>query len=198
MPTLRNGDRGSLVRQLQKKLTESGHDTYGIDGDFGGNTEKALRDYQAAKGLLVTGVADDAVLSQLAIEVHSPGRRHPPPRQRYRRCGENVPTNPQGQYFQVPAGCYRSLAEQNMLNREMLLMALATIRAETESFRPISEGISKYNTSPGGEPFDLYDNRDNLGNTGYPDGSHSKAGFYSAHRPGNTLSTVKCWAWVTK
>ena len=36
----------------------------------------------------------------------------------------------------------------------MVLMALATIRAETESFEPISEGKSKFNTSPGGRPFD--------------------------------------------
>jgi len=42
-------------------------------------------------------------------------------------------------------------------DRSMLLMALGTIRAETASFRAISEGVSQYNTSPGGEPFDLYD-----------------------------------------
>jgi hypothetical protein len=42
-------------------------------------------------------------------------------------------------------------------DRPMLLMALGTIRAETASFKPISEGVSQYNTSPGGQPFDLYD-----------------------------------------
>jgi hypothetical protein len=42
-------------------------------------------------------------------------------------------------------------------DRPMLLMALGTIRAETASFRAISEGVSQYNTSPGGQPFDLYD-----------------------------------------
>src|ERR1700761_2437799 len=35
-------------------------------------------------------------------------------------------------------------------DRQMLLMGLGTIRAETASFRPISEGVSQYNTSPGG------------------------------------------------
>lgn len=45
----------------------------------------------------------------------------------------------------------------NLDDRPMLLMALGTIRAETAGFQPISEGVSKYNTSPGGRPFDLYD-----------------------------------------
>ncbi|MCC3606279.1 MAG: S8 family serine peptidase [Microcoleus sp. PH2017_29_MFU_D_A] len=42
-------------------------------------------------------------------------------------------------------------------DRDMVLMALATIRAETESFKPIGEEKSSLNTSPGGAPFDLYD-----------------------------------------
>lgn len=53
----------------------------------------------------------------------------------------------------------------------MLLMALATIRAETESFLPIAEAVSAFNTSPGGHPFDLYDHRAALGNQGPPDGA---------------------------
>jgi RNA polymerase sigma factor (sigma-70 family) len=49
--------------------------------------------------------------------------------------------------------------------------ALGTVRAETESFLPISEGQSRFNTSPSGHPFDLYDNRKDLGNNGAPDGA---------------------------
>jgi len=55
-----------------------------------------------------------------------------------------------------------------------VLMALASIRAETESFEPISEGKSRFNTSPDGHPFDLYDNRRDLGNQGQPDGERYK------------------------
>jgi len=53
----------------------------------------------------------------------------------------------------------------------MLLVALGTIRAETECFLPLAEGESIYNTSPGGQPFDLYDHRRDLGNQGPPDGA---------------------------
>ena len=62
------------------------------------------------------------------------------------------------------------MREAKLHDRLMILMALATIRAETESFEPVAEGISRYNTSPAGHPFDLYDNRKDLGNQGRPDG----------------------------
>ena len=52
----------------------------------------------------------------------------------------------------------------------MLLMALATIRAESEGFAPVEEAPSRFNTSPDGEAFDLYDHRRDLGNAGRPDG----------------------------
>jgi predicted chitinase len=63
-----------------------------------------------------------------------------------------------------------ALIQYQLTDKTMVLMALATIRAETEGFVPISEYQSKYNTSPKGHPFDLYDNRKDLGNLGYPDG----------------------------
>ena len=60
----------------------------------------------------------------------------------------------------------------------MILMALATIRAETGNFTPLSEFKSKFNTSPGGHPFNLYDNRKDLGNQGAPDGANFRGRGY--------------------
>lgn len=71
-----------------------------------------------------------------------------------------------------------ALEESGLTDRGIVLMALATIRAETESFRPIDEGKSRFNTSPGGRPFDLYDNRKDLGNQGSPDGATFKGRGY--------------------
>src|SRR5881398_682937 len=68
----------------------------------------------------------------------------------------------------------QALLVAELADKPMVLMALATIRAETESFEPISEGRSKFNTSPGGHPFDLYDRRKDLGNQGPPDGASFK------------------------
>ncbi len=54
-----------------------------------------------------------------------------------------------------------ALTRRGLNNTDMLMMALGTIRAETASFRPIDEGISKYNTTPVGTPgrfaFDKYE-----------------------------------------
>ncbi len=65
-----------------------------------------------------------------------------------------------------------ALEDLGIADQQMILMALATIRAETASFLPISEGVSHFNTSPGGQPFDLYDNLGDLGNQGHPDGAN--------------------------
>jgi len=59
-------------------------------------------------------------------------------------------------------------------DRDAILMALGTIRAETAGFEPISEGISQFNTSPSGNPFELYDFRDDLGNGAFGDGARFK------------------------
>jgi|GEM_PF-2283335 len=63
-----------------------------------------------------------------------------------------------------------ALRNESLDDGQMLSMALATIRAETEGFEPISEGVHKYNTSGKTHDFDLYDRHPNLGNQGPPDG----------------------------
>jgi peptidoglycan L-alanyl-D-glutamate endopeptidase CwlK len=70
------------------------------------------------------------------------------------------------------------LAKLGLDDRQMLLMALGTIRAETASFKPVPEGKSRYNTAPDGEPFGLYDGRKDLGNTEPGDGARFKGRGY--------------------
>ena len=61
-------------------------------------------------------------------------------------------------------------------DRQMVLMALATIRAETEGFLPIPEGISGFNTRV--RPFDRYEPGTSagirIGNTQRGDGARFK------------------------
>jgi hypothetical protein len=63
-----------------------------------------------------------------------------------------------------------------LADRPMALMALATIRAETEGFVPVDEGQSRFNTQ--NTPFDLYEGRTNLGNTVAGDGARFKGRGY--------------------
>jgi len=55
------------VKQLQQALEDAGHSVgdYGIDGLFGSGTEAALKAFQEAQGLEVTGIVDEATLSAL-------------------------------------------------------------------------------------------------------------------------------------
>lgn len=65
-------------------------------------------------------------------------------------------------------------ANRGRLPREIVLSALATVRAETEGFIPISEARSKYNTEPGEPAFNLYFTRlgKRLGNRSLADAEH--------------------------
>lgn len=71
-----------------------------------------------------------------------------------------------------------ALTATSLTDIPMILMALATIRVEMESFLPIAEALSRFNTSPGGHPFDLYDRRADLGNQGPPDGASFRGRGY--------------------
>jgi hypothetical protein len=76
------------------------------------------------------------------------------------------------------------LRARQLGDRAMVLMAIATIRAETEGFVPIDEFKSKFNTRPfpGGSPFNLYDagteKGARLGNTVPGDGPRFKGRGY--------------------
>jgi len=72
------------------------------------------------------------------------------------------------------------LKSRTLVDKPIVLMALATIRAEAEGFLPISEGVSRFNTAS--TPFDLYDAGARigrrLGNTRAGDGPMFKGRGY--------------------
>ena len=65
---VRRGDRGASVVTVQRALIERGYGLFGgADGVFGTATERAVRQYQAANGLAVTGIVDEATALRLAV-----------------------------------------------------------------------------------------------------------------------------------
>jgi peptidoglycan hydrolase-like protein with peptidoglycan-binding domain len=44
------------VERVQRALTAALHRTVVIDGDFGAQTEQAVRDYQSSRGLIPSGI----------------------------------------------------------------------------------------------------------------------------------------------
>lgn len=69
---LKKGNKGDDVKKVQKALKDLGYDlgkfgeqADGLDGIIGDVTEQAIKDFQKASGLDVTGIIDDATLEAL-------------------------------------------------------------------------------------------------------------------------------------
>jgi peptidoglycan hydrolase-like protein with peptidoglycan-binding domain len=83
------------IRQVQRKLRGLGYFAGVVDGEWGPQTEAALRDFQQAHDIQVTGRLDDTTLDELGIayttgEISSrnpPGDQPPHPAEN--RAGEN-------------------------------------------------------------------------------------------------------------
>jgi len=59
------GDTGDLVAVLQGFLICRGYNAGGLDGDFGAQTDKAVRDFQYDKGLYADGIAGKMTFTAL-------------------------------------------------------------------------------------------------------------------------------------
>lgn len=66
-PMIRKGNRGDAVIELQNKLARLGYylGKSGVDGDFGKDTEKAVKEFQEDRGLTVDGVVGPATWEAL-------------------------------------------------------------------------------------------------------------------------------------
>ncbi len=195
MSVLKLDSTGPEVTALQKRLKELGFDPGGIDGKFGQGTEAALTAFQRSRSLQADGKAGPQTLSALQLNAGasagagtstgtvSGSSASPATASGAAPALAGVSVDivvkmfPGTKVENIKANLpivLRALADAGLADKSMVLMALGTIRAETASFRPINEGISKFNTTPGSHPFNLYDNRSDLGNQGVPDGDRFK------------------------
>src|SRR6266851_3542001 len=162
MAVFQVGSHGSAVAQLQARLSELGFDPGTADGSFGPGTAAAVRAFQTSVGLTPDGIIGLDTLAALepptpimSLGSHTVAYMFPA-----------TPIVNVQRILPIVLGALRSAALQD---KPMTLMALATIRAETEGFVPISEKQSQFNTDPKGPPFGKYDGR--LGNTQPGDGA---------------------------
>jgi len=139
---------------------------------FGAGTKAALTALQRSEGLLPDGIVDPRTAKAL-------GFRKPPERRRTSKfdiqlVSEMFPVTPLANLKRHLPLVLSALKRRGLTSESVVLATLATIRAESEGFEPIDEMPSRFNTSPQGHPFDLYDNRRDLGNRGRPDGERYK------------------------
>jgi putative chitinase len=179
--TLRLGASGAEVKKLQQALADKGFNPGAIDGKFGLGTESAVMAFQRSEGLLADGVAGPR--TQAVLAGRKPGPL--PPAFEGKSDAEVLqvvarmfPHTPIGNIKANLPPVLEALSKAKLIDRLTVLMALATVRAETESFEPLAEGRSRYNTSPGGHPFDLYDFRADLGNGKGGDGERYRGRGY--------------------
>lgn len=197
MPLLKRGSSGPDVLTLQTSLKQLGFDPNGVDGTFGPGTEAAVIAFQKAKGLTADGVCGPSTMAALQSSAAVAGVNVGATTATASAAVTATTTtslpacNPTvAQVAKMFAGVAIANIETNLpfvmqaLNdaglgdKDMVLMALATIKAETGNFTPLSEFKSPFNTAPGGPPFGKYDNRKDLGNQGPPDGDNFKGRGY--------------------
>jgi peptidoglycan L-alanyl-D-glutamate endopeptidase CwlK len=200
MAVLQEGSSGLEVTALQTRLGDLDFDPHGIDGNFGPGTKAAVIAFQQSKGLTPDGragsqtmialqevggaggvgmgasVSGGAGLVGAASIAGGMGGSAGLSSVTVAGVSRMFPGTPIVNIQKHLPFVLQALTDAGLSDKEMILMALATIRAETASFRPISEGISKFNTTPGGHPFDIYDHKGkgSLGNLGPPDGERYK------------------------
>jgi len=164
--------RKAAILACQQLLAERGFSPGAIDGVFGPGTQAAVIAFQRSEGLLADGVVGArtgaALLGSTAAPAALPSVID---KMSLMVVAQMFPHTAQGSIKRNLPFVLGALTAAGLVDRPMVLTALATIRAETEGFEPIPEGIWSGNTSPGGHPFDLYDNNKKLGNRGSPDGS---------------------------
>jgi peptidoglycan endopeptidase LytE len=86
LPVTGQIDRATLarlrdqIRAVQRALRRKGYDIKTIDGTFGEKTERALRKFQKAQNLPVTGLLDDRSLTALQIGKRGAAGRGAPAR----------------------------------------------------------------------------------------------------------------------
>ena len=162
MATFQQGFHGPAVSQLQARLRDLEFDPGGVDGSFGPGTAAAVRAFQTSVGMTPTGIVDLGTLA--ALEPATPVGILAA-----RTVSYMFPVTPLANIQTNLPIVLGALRDAGLEDKPMTLMALATIRAETEGFVPISEAQSPFNTDPGGPPFGRYDGR--LGNTQPGDGA---------------------------
>lgn len=180
MRILKKGDKGVEVKKLQERLLELGFTTGTPDGIFGNITQSAVSAFQRSADLVVDGVAGFSTLRALDLITHAEYMAEVSilHKLKINVVSKMFPGTPLKNIEDNLPFILRALEEEELVDKPMVLMALATIRAETGNFMPISEFPSRFNTAPPGPNFNRYDRRTDLGNQGPPDGERFKGRGY--------------------
>ena len=152
------GSQSPAVQELRTALcNELGADAQDFPGLDQGDemtvdVEAAARRWQSGVGLVADGVVGPYCLQLLDVRP-APKFEIPLTLELVRPLFPATKPANIARYLRYVGTALNAL---HLTDWPMVCAALATIRAETEGFLPISEFQSQFNTAPGGVPFDLY------------------------------------------
>ena len=172
METLRIGSSGAAVVTLKNALAAHGFVVGNTSAVFDSATQAAVKVFQSSIGLMADGAAGQQ--TQAALGLAEPAAPLPIPAVTVAVVSRMCPGAPVPNIQSNLPVVLNALLGPHLGDRQMVLMAVGTIRAETGCFAPICESVSVFNTAPGGSPFALYDGRASLGNTQPGDGARFK------------------------
>jgi putative chitinase len=167
---LRLNSSGLEVEALQRALRTAGFNPGAVSGTFDQATEAAVLAFQRSEALAPDGIVGPSTAKALGLS-SIPSSPSAVPGLTVQIVCQMFPSTAHSNIAANLPFVLEALVSASICDKPMVLMALSTIRAETESFEPVCEAQSRFNTSPTGPPFDLYDYRKDLGNTGPPDGA---------------------------
>ncbi len=175
------GSQGTKVVVLKKALLAVLGESAGLyptlvaGSTLDDDTEAALRNWQASIGLVADGVAGPCTCAALGI-IELPVLAVAPSSAEVRKVfpvatkGTSISRNLP--YVLAALGAF------NLTDIDMIAVALATIRAESEGFVPIDEMVSQFNTLPGQASFSAYEGKKRLGNSQPGDGARFRGRGY--------------------
>lgn len=165
--------RGPEIRALRTALLrELGDDAADFTGLAKGDVldadvEAAVRRWQAGIGIVADGIVGPRCQELLGLAKPAALELSPGTNDVRTLFPATKPANISRYLPYVLA----ALGAAGLRDRPMILAALATIRAESEGFLPISEFPSQFNTLPGKAPFSAYEGARRLGNNRPGDGA---------------------------
>ena len=161
---------------LQVQLKKLGFDPGVLDGSIGPRTKAALMNFQRSKGLAEDGTANPETLEALGFKKPATTASSVTGKVTVEIVSQMFPGTPVDTIKANLPSFLKALEDAGLTDKDMVLMALASVRADLGNFAPVEERKSRFNTSADGHAFDLYDNK--RGNKGPPDGERFKGRGY--------------------
>lgn len=177
------GAQGTRVVELQQKLNILRFPCGREDGYFGPATEAAVIAFQKSYNIVYDGIAGPETMTSLDMltdeEIQDAKENHPVfnalkslSSEKVSKLFPQAPIRTIDAHFPI---LKEALIENQLTDLKSVVCALSTISAVSTSFNVHEETVTRFNTSPGGIPFDLYDHRRDIGNGGHPDGERFKS-----------------------